>query len=434
MFEAVHVPPLRLADYASVAPQEDLVAISELAERLRGARVLHLNSTKFGGGVAEILPTLTALLDDVGLAAEWRVIAGDDAFFAATKALHNALQGDPRAWTDEHRRHYEATTRHLATAFEGEYDVVVVHDPQPLGIRALRPELPGRWIWRCHIDLSTADEAAWQTILPWVNAYDAVVFTLPAYARSGIEGPVVAVAPPSIDPLSPKNRPLPSEIADDVVHRFGVDPTRPLLLQVSRFDPWKDPLGVIDAYRLVKAAVADVQLALIGSMATDDPEGWSVYKRVLRYAGQDEDLHVLTNIDGVGPLEVNAFQRASEVVLQKSIREGFGLTVSEALWKGIPVVGGRVGGIPIQIGDDRCGRLVDDVPGAAAACLELLADPALRAELGRRGHERVRRNFLSTRNLRDDLALFVALAEDRRDLVPRGEIDESLSGEDVAVA
>ncbi len=434
MFELVHLPPLRLADYAEVARPEDLVAIAGLADELRGARVLHLNSTKFGGGVAEILPTVTALLSDVGLAAEWRVIAGDEAFFAATKALHNALQGDPRTWTDEHRRQYEAGTRRLATEFEGEYDLVVVHDPQPLGIRRLRPELPGRWIWRCHIDLSTADEAAWRTILPDVNAYDAVIVTLPGYVRSGLEVPVVAVSPPSIDPLSPKNRPIPAEIADDVVHRFGVDPRRPLLLQVSRFDPWKDPLGVIDAYRIVKAALPDVQLALIGSMATDDPEGWSVYKRVLRYAGQDDDLHVLTNIDGVGPLEVNAFQRASEVVLQKSIREGFGLTVSEALWKGIPVVGGRVGGIPLQIGPDLCGRLVDDVPGAAAACLELLADPELRAVLGRRGHERVRRNFLSTRNLRDDLGLFVALVEGRRDLVPRGEIDETLPADDVAVA
>jgi trehalose synthase len=434
VFELVHVPPLRLADYASLAPPEDLAVIDDLAGHLRGARVLHLNSTKFGGGVAEMLPTLTALLGDVGLRAEWRVIAGDDAFFAATKALHNALQGDPEAWTDDHRRRYEAVSRRLAGDLEGEYDFVVVHDPQPLGIRVLRPELPGRWVWRCHIDLSTADEAAWRAIVPWVNVYDAVVVTLPQYVRPGLLGPIVAVAPPSIDPLSPKNRPLPPEIADDVVHRFGVDPKRPLLLQVSRFDPWKDPLGVIDAYRLVKAAVPDVQLALIGSMATDDPEGWAVYKRVLRYAGQDEDLHVLTNIDGVGPLEVNAFQRASEVVLQKSIREGFGLTVSEALWKGVPVVGGRVGGIPLQIGDDRCGRLVDDVPGAAAACLELLADPALRSELGRRGHERVRRNFLSTRNLRDDLRLFVALAEGRTELVPRGEIDESGPDEGVAVA
>lgn len=434
MFELVHLPPLRLADYAEVARPEDLVAITNLAEELRGARVLHLNSTKFGGGVAEILPTVTALLTDVGLAAEWRVIAGDEAFFGATKALHNALQGDPRAWTDEHRRQYEAGTRRLAAEFEGEYDLVVVHDPQPLGIRRLRPELPGRWIWRCHIDLSTADEAAWRTILADVNAYDAVVVTLPDYVRPGLEVPVVAVSPPSIDPLSPKNRSIPAEIADDVVHRFGVDPRRPLLLQVSRFDPWKDPLGVIDAYRIVKASVPDVQLALVGSMATDDPEGWSVYKRVLRYAGQDDDLHVLTNVDGVGPLEVNAFQRASEVVLQKSIREGFGLTVSEALWKGIPVIGGRVGGIPLQIGPDLCGRLVDDVSDAAAACLELLADPELRAVLGRRGHERVRRNFLSTRNLRDDLGLFVALVEGRRDLVPRGEIDETLPVDEAAVA
>jgi trehalose synthase len=433
VFEVVHVPPLQLADYASVAPRDDLVRIGELAERLRGARVLHLNSTKFGGGVAEILPTLTALLADVGLAAEWRVIGADAAFFAATKALHNALQGDARAWTAEHRRVYEATSRRLAAEFDGEYDLVVVHDPQPLGIRALRPELGGRWIWRCHIDLSSADPNAWAAILPWVEPYDAVVVTLPEYVRPGLAGPMVAVSPPSIDPLSPKNRPLPAEIADDVVHRFGVDPGRPLLLQVSRFDPWKDPVGVIDAYRLVKASVPDVQLVLIGSMATDDPEGWHVYKRVLRHAGQDEDLHVLTNIDGVGPLEVNAFQRASEVVLQKSIREGFGLTVSEALWKGVPVVGGRVGGIPLQIGPNLCGRLVDDVPGAAAACLELLGDPALRARLGRIGHERVRRNFLSTRNLRDDLALFVAVLDRRPDLVPRGEIDASLPS-DVAVA
>lgn len=434
MFELVHVPPLRLADYAAVARGDDLARIAELAERLRGSRVLHLNSTKFGGGVAEILPTLTALLADVGLEAEWRVIGGDDAFFTATKALHNALQGDARAWTAEHRRHYEATTRRLAAELEGAYDFVVVHDPQPLGIRALRPDLAGRWIWRCHIDLSMADPEAWAAILPWVNVYDAVVVTLAEYVRPGLTVPIVAVSPPSIDPLSPKNRPLPTEMANDVVHRFGVDPSRPLLLQVSRFDPWKDPFGVIDAYRIVKASVPDVQLALIGSMATDDPEGWSVYKRVLRYAGQDDDLHVLTNIDGVGPLEVNAFQRASEVVLQKSIREGFGLTVSEALWKGVPVVGGRVGGIPLQIGANLCGRLVDDVPGAASACLELLGDPDLRAELGRIGRERVRRNFLSTRNLRDDLALFVALTDGRLDLVPRGEIDETLPTDDAAVA
>jgi trehalose synthase len=213
---------------------------------------------------------------------------------------------------------------------------------------------------------------------------------------------------------------LESSLADDVVYRMGMDPKRPLLLQVSRFDPWKDPTGVVDVYRAVKREHPDVQLALIGSMATDDPEGWRLYREVLRYAGIDSDLTVFTNLDGVGALEVNAFQRASDIVLQKSLREGFGLTVSEALWKGVPVVGGRVGGIPMQIGDDAGGRLVSSVDEATAACLELLGDSGLRHRLGVAGRERVRRNFLSTRNLRDYLALFAALRTGNRDLVPTG--------------
>jgi trehalose synthase len=286
-------------------------------------------------------------------------------------------------------------------------------------MRALLPDASGKWVWRCHIDLTTADPDHWGFVRQFVEAYDAAIFTLPDYVQKDLQLDTLAFIPPSIDPLSPKNINLDPSLVADVVYRFGVDPHRPLLLQVSRFDPWKDPQGVIDVYRGVKKQVADVQLALIGSMATDDPEGWQIYKDVLRYAGPDEDLTILTNLDGVGALEVNAFQRSSEVVLQKSLREGFGLTVSEALWKGVPVVGGRVGGIPMQLGDTG-GRLVGNAKAATEACLELLADPALRHSLGQGGRERVRRYFLSTRNLRDYLSLFDALRTGDRSLVPAG--------------
>ncbi len=419
MLEAVHVPPLSLAAYATHAGDDAIEEIVRLAEPLRGARVLHVNATKFGGGVAEILPTLTALMRDAGLDAEWRIIPGDDAFYSVTKALHNGLQGAEVRLEERMRRTFEDANRHFAEAFEGDYDFVVIHDPQPAAIRRHLPQAGGRWIWRCHIDLTAANPDVWGFLRPSVEAYDAAIFTLADYVQPDLDLDTVAYIPPSIDPLSPKNATLDPHLADDVVYRFGVDPHRPLLLQVSRFDPWKDPIGVIDSYRAVKREIPEVQLALIGSMATDDPEGWKIYKDVLRYAGQDEDLLVLTNLDGVGSLEVNAFQRSSEVVIQKSLREGFGLTVSEALWKGIPVVAGRVGGIPIQLGNTG-GRLVTTVDEATAACLELLRDPGLRHSLGLGGRERVRRHFLSTRNLRDYLALFNALQAGDRALVPAG--------------
>jgi trehalose synthase len=261
----------------------------------------------------------------------------------------------------------------------------------------------------------------WGFLRPLVNVYDAAIFTLPDYAQPDLAVPIIAFIAPSIDPLSAKNAPLTPAEADAVVARFGVDPQRPLLLQVSRFDPWKDPTGVIDAYRSVKLEVPGVQLALVGSMATDDPEGWRIYEDVVAHAAGDPDIKILSNLDGVGSPEVNAFQRASEVVLQKSLREGFGLTVSEALWKGVPVVGGRVGGIPMQIGHDEAGRLVSSVEEAASATLELLSDEGLRQRLGNAGRERVRRFFLSTRNVRDYLALFNSLRTGDRSLVPTGE-------------
>jgi trehalose synthase len=421
MLEQVSVPPLSLDAFAPFAGDDAVAELRRLAAPLRDARVLHVNATKFGGGVAEILPTLTALMRDAGLDAEWRIIPGDDPFFDVTKRIHNGLQGMAVPFEPEARQTFARASRGFAAQFEGEYDFVVIHDPQPAAMRGLLPDAAGHWIWRCHIDLTAANPDVWGFLRPEVEHYDAAIFTLPDYVQPDLRVPMLAYVAPSIDPLSPKNMPLDPALADDVVYRFGVDPHRPLLLQVSRFDPWKDPLGVIDAYRLVKCEIPEVQLSLVGSMATDDPEGWRLYREVLRYAGQDADLTILTNLDGVGSLEVNAFQHSSEVVLQKSLREGFGLTVAEALWKRIPVVAGRVGGIPMQIGaGDEAGRLVTSVDEAAKASVELLRDAELRATLGAAGRERVRANFLSTRNLRDYLSLFTALSTDDRAYVPDG--------------
>jgi trehalose synthase len=419
MLELVNVPPLSLDAYREHAGEETVAEIRQLAEPLRGARVLHVNATRFGGGVAEILPTLTGLMRDAGLEAEWRIIPGEDAFFDVTKRMHNGLQGMSVGLDDAARETYLAANRRFAGLFEGDYDFVVIHDPQPAAMRALLPGAAGRWIWRCHIDLTAADAATWAFVRPFIEVHDAAIFTMAEYAKPDLSMRAVAVIPPSIDPFSPKNLKLDPGLVDDVVYRMGLDPHRPLLLQVSRFDPWKDPQGVIDVYRRVKRDVPGLQLALLGSMATDDPEGWLVYKQVLRYAGMDEDILIATNLDGVGALEVNAFQRAADVVLQKSKREGSGLTVSEALWKGVPVVGGRVGGIPMQVDGDG-GRLVTDATQAVDACLELLGDDALRGRMGAAGRERVRRLFLSTRNLRDYLRLFTALGDGSAALVPDG--------------
>jgi len=322
---------------------------------------------------------------------------------------------------EEARRVYREANETFAAGLGTEHDYVVIHDPQPAAIRSFASAATGHWIWRCHIEVSSPNVDVWDFVRPFIEAHEAAIFTLAGYVQPDLRVSTIAFIAPCIDPLSPKNLPLDAHLLDDVVFRFGLDPHRPLILQVSRFDPWKDPLGVIDVYRAVKREIPDIQLALIGSMATDDPEGWRIYREVLRNAGTDPDLAILSNLDAVGSLEVNAFQRSSEVVLQKSLREGFGLTVSEALWKGVPVVGGRVGGIPMQIGRDECGRLVSTTDEAVAACLELLADERLRRRLGDAGRERVRRFFLSTRNLRDYLALFTALRAGDRSLVPSGE-------------
>jgi trehalose synthase len=384
------------------------------ARALQGARVLHVNATAFGGGVAEILGTLVPLMNDAGLSADWQVIKGADEFFHVTKAMHNSLQGMYYDWTPEMREIWLNYNNLNAELFEGEYDYVVIHDPQPAAMLTFLEERGGRpagkWVWRCHIDLTEAQVLVWDMLRPHVERYDGAIFTLKQYVKDDLAGLEVFDVPPAIDPLSPKNTELPQETVNAILERYGVDPQRPLISQISRFDPWKDPLGVIDVYRALKEEFPDLQLVMVASMASDDPEGWDWYERTVRRAGEDFDVHILSNLNGVGNVEVNAFQHASRVVIQKSLREGFGLVVSEALWKGKPVVGGNVGGIPLQILDGETGFLVNNV----AECIDkvglLLREPALADELGGQGVEHVRRNFLTTRYLRDYLRIFCELS------------------------
>jgi trehalose synthase len=394
-----------LADYTHIVGRPLIEEIRELAEPLKGRRVVHISATAFGGGVAEILYTLVPLMRDVGLDVEWQVIYGREEFFNATKLMHNALQGAPDDLSEEDwdiwERYNEMNSRELTSG----WDLAVVHDPQPAAMFGLVPEKASGWIWRCHIDLSTPNPGTIGRLLPVIADYPQTLFHVPAYAPDGLHG-TVNIVPPAIDPLAPKNMALAPDDASYVCEQFGIDVDRPLVTQVSRFDPWKDPLGVIDAWRLVREKVPDVQLALVGSMASDDPEGWDYFNATIAHAAGEPDIHILNNFNNVGAIEVNAFQSHSEVLIQKSIREGFGLTVTEAIWKGRPFIGGNVGGIPLQVETGISGYLVDTVEQCAARTVDILQDPALGKALGRRGKEHVRRNFLTPRYLRDYLRIF----------------------------
>ena len=414
MFGSVPITPKSLEAYRSIIGDARVGEILRLAEPLRGARVLHVNATAFGGGVAEILATLVPLMQDIGLRAEWQVIRGAEEFFNVTKAMHNSLQGMLLEWTPQMRDIWLRYNRMNADDFDQEYDFVVIHDPQPAAILSLltqrlerRP--PGKWVWRCHIDLTDAQPGVWDLLHPHVEQYDAAIFTMPDYAKDDLKHLGIYAIPPAIDPLSPKNIPLSWETVDEILMRYGVDPQRPLILQVSRFDPWKDPLGVIDVYRALKTDFPSLQLVLIASMAHDDPEGWAWYERTVRRAGEDYDIHILSNLNGVGNVEVNAFQLRADVVIQKSVREGFGLVVSEALWKGRPVVAGNVGGIPLQILYGRTGYLVNTTAECINRVHYLLKHPQVADRMGAAGREHVREHFLITRYLRDYLAIFNAV-------------------------
>jgi trehalose synthase len=400
-----------LADYTHLVGRELIEQIRESADDLKGLKVLHLSATAFGGGVSEILYTLVPLMRDVGIEAEWQVIIGREEFFNATKLMHNALQGHPLDLSPSEWKVWEDYNEMNAQQMSEDWDVVIVHDPQPLGMRRHVPDKGKSWVWRCHIDLSTPHPPTLERIVPLIHEYDGSVFHLQEYVPQELttNSVPVHICPPAIDPLSPKNMALSPEDAAFVCDQFGVDVDRPMMCQVSRFDPWKDPLGVIDAYRIVTEQMPEVQLALVGSMATDDPEGWEFFNSTLEYAAGDPDIKILNNLNNVGSIEVNAFQSQAEVLIQKSTREGFGLTVSEALWKARPFIGGDVGGIPLQVQDGKTGYLVSNAEDCADRALRILREPELGKQLGRAGKEHVRKHFLTPRLLRDWLGIFQGL-------------------------
>lgn len=400
-------------EYAEFVGREQVQRIQKKASGLSGLRVLHLSSTPYGGGVAELLNTLVPLMVSLGLEAHWHVLEGDDEFFAITKILHNSLQGMGAQWTAEMADAYIERSREYVKGFKNSYDIVVVHDPQPAVLAGLLEEKSrrsGAWIWRCHLDLSTPDPEALELLGSLLkHCYESVIFTSKRFVprELGVESVIMA---PSIDPLNPKNMPMDSGAVRKAVEGYGVDPKLPIAVQVSRFDPWKDPLGVIDAVVLARKAVPDLQLIFIGSMANDDPEGYHYYRKTAERAAMLTGVTILTNVDGIGNLGVNAFQRAADVVLQKSIREGFGLTITEALWKSKAVVAGNAGGIPLQVEDGVDGFLVDGAEQCAARIVELLNDPEKREVFGRNGREKVRERFLTPRHIEDYLDLFERLS------------------------
>ena len=414
MLDSVNVGNRRLSAYQGAAPDSLLEKLSEVGGSLRDLRLLYLSATPYGGGVAELLRSIVPLLNDLGLHVDWKIIKAEDEFFEITKSIHNGLQGSPVELSLGDRNAYEATSRKNAELLDGQYDVIVVHDPQPAGVRRYHPTRDTRWVWRCHIDTMDPNPTVLEFIRAYLEGYDAAVFTLDDFIPAELPVPRVVSIPPAIDPMSPKNGELPNELARQVLDWIGVRLDRPLITQVARFDPWKDPLGVIEAYHVVRERFPALQLALVGSMALDDPEGWHIYEQVQAKVGRDELVYVFSNQDGIGNVEVNAFQRLSDVAVQKSLREGFGLVVSEAMWKQTPVVAARVGGIPLQMPEGIGGHLVDpdDVEACAAAIIGLLEDPYESARLGAVGRERVREHFLLPRLLLDELTLLSELASE----------------------
>ena len=404
---------ITLQDYQEVVGPGVIEELRVLAERVRDRRMQHINSTSVGGGVAEILTRMMPLLRELGVNATWDVIKGDQAFFNVTKAFHNALHGKAEEITAEMYQIFRSTTEMNLAEVNLSGDVIFIHDPQPAGLIQRKKEAPRGWVWRCHIDVSTPQPAVWNFLRPYIEQYDAAIFSMPDFAQQ-LPQPQFRIAP-SIDPLSDKNRPLDGKAVESVFKKYHVDPDVPLLTQISRFDRLKDPLGVIAAYRMVRRR-HKCQLVLAGGGAPDDPEGEQVLHEVQEAAADDPDIHVLL-LPPFSDLEINALVRGSTVVMQKSIREGFGLTVSEALWKKKPVIGSAVGGIKLQVIDGVTGFLVHSIEGAANRVAQLLSDRKLCERMGENGFAHVKQNFLVTRQVKDYLLTMLALEHPRESVV-----------------
>ncbi len=395
---------IRIEEYAPIVGQATVDDLFLLARRLEGKSIQNINSTSVGGGVAEILARMIPLLKQLGLDAHWDVIKGNEKFFAVTKKFHNALHGVPVSVSQDELDWFIEVNRENAKEMNFG-DVVFVHDPQPIGLVEKRSALGRNWIWRCHIDSSQPDMKVWGFLEEYIRHYDAAVFSAPAFSKK-LSVKQVMISP-SIDPLSDKNRDLPDQVVSSIFEKFKIDRSRPVVSQISRFDYLKDPLGVIEAYKMAKKYV-DFQLVLAGGGATDDPEGPVIMEQVRQEAEKDKDIFVLF-LPPSSDLEINALQRGSTIVLQKSLREGFGLTVSEALWKGRPVIAGAVGGIPLQIVHKHSGILTHSVEGTAHWIKKLLNEPEFAKKMGVNGQEHIRNNYLITRHIKDYLLLFTSL-------------------------
>ena len=409
-----------LSAYTDVVGEDVIDHLKQLAAPLKGMKVVHVNSTRQGGGVAEILNWLIPLKRELGLDARWEVITGKQAFYQCTKHFHNALQGNPALVTEALLKEYEETNRRCAEELGPvlrDADMVFIHDPQPAALIRHFPGRRGKWVWRCHIDASHPYRPVWKYLRNIVGGYDASIFSLADFAQA-LPHPVYLI-PPSIDPLSEKNMDLPAEEISGACARFGIDTARPMMLQVSRFDRFKDPLGVIQAYRLATTFISPLQLVLAGGGASDDPEGEAVLAEVRAAANEDPDIHILL-LPPDAHRTINALQRAADFVLQKSLKEGFGLTVAESMWKGKPVIGGDTGGIRLQVINHHTGFLVNSPEGAALRIRYLLHHREKLLEMGIKAREFVRQHFLTTRHLREYLTLMVALTHGGGDRVILG--------------
>ncbi len=392
----------KIEEYIPVVGESFIDDLKLLAEKLKGKVVQQINSTSVGGGVAEILTRMVPLLRDLGVDTRWDLIKGGEEFFAVTKKFHNALHARPEEITKRDFDIFLETSQRNIEEINIYGDIVFIHDPQPIAL--IKRKAGNKWIWRCHIDVSNPNLRVWEFLKDFIANYDAAVFSAPSFSRKlPIRQFLIS---PSIDPLSDKNKELPSEIIDSVLRKYNISRKKPIITQISRFDRLKDPVGVIQAYKLVKKYV-DCQLILAGGTATDDPEGLKVLEEVRQTAGKDEDVHIL--LLPQNDIEVNALQSASTVIIQKSLKEGFGLTVSEALWKAKPVVVSNVGGIPLQVKHKYSGLLCHSIEGAAFAIKQLLNSPEYAKKLGQNGREHIRNNFLLTRHLRDYMLLFLSL-------------------------
>lgn len=401
----VPAPPARLDDYEPIIGKAELDELRFLGRGLSGKTAKMVNSTAVGGGVAEILNRLVPLLNEVEVRTKWEVITGGNDFFQVTKGFHNALHGAAYDLTDQALDIFQMYNEQNRQRMEFGEDLVVIHDPQPAGLVRSKEGSPGRWVWRCHIDLSAPHPGVWDFLRPLVEQYDAAIFSSPSFTRQ-LSIPQYLFYP-CIDPLSEKNKELEESYLAKICDDFGIDCSRPVITQVSRFDRLKDPVGVVQAYKLVKRYV-DCQLVLAGGSASDDPEGAAVLEEVREAAGDDPDV-ILLNLPPWCALEINALQRISTVVVQKSLKEGFGLTVTEALWKSKPVIAGAVGGIPTQVVHKLTGVLVHSVEGCAYQLRYLLTHPEFARQLGKNGREHVKENFLITTNLKRYLVLFQIL-------------------------